>query len=128
MSENIQMICVINNRLNEELKVQSENLQWGKWYDPPNFKPVNIPQKFVKEAFHSHGRESSASGTQGTVVYQIGDNATETISISWDVTWAAGGSNKVSAATFNEDVAASITGFTGSGAVESVTITILDGR
>ena len=123
-SENIQMICTVNNRAKQELKVQSKDLDWGKF----TAEPVAIPSKAVLPAFRSTGRQGSASGTQGKVVYQIGDDAAAIITISGDVPWAPGASNKVTTSTFSEDVGASIAGFVGSGPVESVTITVVDGR
>jgi hypothetical protein len=127
-SENIQMICGINNRTDQELKVQSASLRWGKFEDSPNFPPVNIPAKTNKGAFRSSGRQGSAAGTEGTVVYQIGDDENATITIYWDVPWAPGASNKVTASTSDEDISASVEGFVGSGAVESVTVKVVDGR
>jgi hypothetical protein len=128
MSEMIQMICSVNNRTDQELKVKSSHLNWGKWDDVGNFPPVNIPAKTNKGAFRSSGRQGSASGTQGNVVYQIGDDAEAIITITWDVPWAPGAKNTVTATTFNEDVVASVEGFVGSGPVESVTVRVVDGR
>jgi hypothetical protein len=128
MSEMIQMICGINNRTDSVLTVKSEHLEWGKWEDVGNFPPVAIPAKTNKAAFRSSGRQGSASGTQGNVVYQLGDDPNAIITITWDVTWASGAKNTVSASTFNEDVSASVEGFVGSGPVESVTIKVVDGR
>jgi len=127
-SENIQMICGINNRTDHELKVKSKSLEWGKFEDSPNFPPVNIPAKTNKGAFRSSGRQGTASGTEGTVVYQLGDDENATITIYWNVPWAPGASNKVTADTSDEDISASVEGFTGSGSVESVTIKVVDGR
>jgi len=128
MSEMIQMICGINNRTDQTLKVQSKHLQWGKWEDVGNFPPVDIPPKTNKGAFRSSGRQGSASGTQGYVVYQLGDDPNAIITITWDVPWAPGAKNTVTATTFNEDVSASVEGFVGSGPVESVTVRVVDGR
>jgi hypothetical protein len=124
MSENIQMICSINNRTNQELKPQSKHLSWGKFTS----EPTAIPAKKTLEAFRSSGRQGSASGTEGTVVYQMGEDPKALITIFWDVPWKNGGNNVIKTGTFNEDVSASISGYDGRGAVEAVTITVVDGR
>jgi hypothetical protein len=128
VSENIQMICTINNRTDQELKVKSKFLNWGKWTDGPNFPPVAIPARTARPAFRSSGKEGLAEGTEGNVVYQLGDNEDEIITIYWDVPWAPGARNRVWATTFTEDVSASVEGFNGGGAVESVVVKVLDGR
>lgn len=130
MSENIQMICKINNRAKETLRLKSADLNWGKFDDSPNQYPVKAieAKRTADPAFRSSGRQGSASGTEGTVIYQLGDNADAWIKIYWDVPWAPGASNSVNTETFDPDVAASVDGFAGHGAVESVTINIIDGR
>lgn len=129
MAETIQFICAVNNRTGHELKLQSQHLDWGKFEDSPNFPPVDsiAAHKEVK-ALRSSGRRGSSSGTEGTVVYQFGDNADQWVKIYWDVTWCSGCDNKVHTSTFDEDVSAEVDGFTGSGSVEDVTIKIIDGR
>lgn len=128
MSENIQFICTINNRTSETLKVQSTELKWGKFDDSPNFWPIDIPARSEKGAFRSSGRQSSSSGTEGTVTYQLGDKKDEWIKIYWDVPWLSGARNTLKVETFDEDVLAAVHGFTGGGAVESVVITVADAR
>ncbi len=128
MADSLQMICHINNRTNQTLKFQSEHLVWGKWADPPNQYPVDVPPKESVLAFRSSGRSNSASGTEGYVVYQVGDESETTVTIYWDVPWAAGSSNKVTTKTSHQDIAASIEGFAGSGRVEDVIVKVVDGR
>ncbi|GAA1459255.1 aegerolysin family protein [Nocardiopsis exhalans] len=128
MADSLQMICHINNRTKQTLKVQSESLDHGKWYDPPNHYPVDVPSKETVLAFRSSGKSDTATGTQGQVVYQIGDDAEATVTISWDVPWLAGSSNTVTTKTSHQDIAASVDGFAGHGRVEDVTVKVVDGR
>lgn len=128
MSESIQMRCSINNRTNQVLKVDSDRLKWGKFYDSPNFAPVDIPAMSNQKAFRSSGKLGTASGTEGTVVYRMGDDPYAIITIYWDVPWKKNQNNVIRVTSFHQDVSVSVVGYTGQGPVESVTITVVDGR
>lgn len=128
MSDNIQMICHINNHARQELKVLDYHLDWGKFYDAPNQYPTDIPAKHEELGFRSSGRQGSSSGTEGWVRYTIGGDENAIIKISWDVPWLSGAHNMVKAGTTNEDIAAEIEGFSGTGSVEDVTVKVVDGR
>ena len=130
MSANIQMICAIDNRTKSYLKRQEVHLNWGRFDDAPNKYPQEVinPRELASPAFCSSGRLGSSSGTEGTVVYRLGDNTEEWVRIYWDVSWVPGVPNQVKTDTFNPDVAAVVDGFDPRGPVENVTIRILDGR
>ncbi|MFF0149409.1 aegerolysin [Amycolatopsis sulphurea] len=128
-SETIQFICTIDNRANVALTLQSKELKWGKFYDDPNFSPVEtIPSKKEIPAFRTSGKAGSSSGTEGTVVYQFGDDAKTVVTIYWDVTWCAGCDNHLKAEASDDDIAVQVTGWKGSGSVEAVVIKVVDGR
>lgn len=130
LAETIQMICTISNRTKYRLNLLGYHLDWGKFDDPPNQYPVGeIPSKqSVYPAFRSSGKQGSSSGTEGWVMYGLEGKQSEWIKIEWDVTWAAGASNSVNITTFDPDVAVQMSGFSGHGSVESVTLTVVDGR
>ena len=129
MAETIQFICNINNRTHETLKALPIDLRWGKCYDSPNVCPVDVPSKeVVTPAFRCSGKRGSASGTEGTATYQMGDDEKAWIKIYFDVTWCWGCSNKMHVEAFDEDIALEVEGFKGDGSVESVTIKVVDGR
>ena len=122
LGESDQMICMINNLTTVQLNMKIIQLQWGKW----TFGPVPIPPNQSIQAFSSSGRQSSPSGTEGSVTYMLGENGDDWITITFNVPWS--GDNSVTAKTFSPYFSATILGFTLHGSVESVTITVLDGR
>ena len=128
MAETIQFICHINNRTSVPLKLKSFDQEWGKCTDGPNQCPVEIAVKEQKLAFRCSGRRGSSSGTEGTAVYQLGDDPEVWIKIYWDVTWCAGCDNHLKTGASDEDIAVEANGFSGSGSVEDVTIKVIDGR
>ncbi len=81
--ESLQFNVTINNRFSEELKVvsQSTKIFWGKFVDGP----YNVPKKQSKIVFQAWGRDSSPSGTEGTVKYQVGDAQNIFFEIHWNV-------------------------------------------
>ncbi|MER5543471.1 aegerolysin family protein [Streptomyces sp. NPDC001118] len=124
MAETLIFVCTIENLTAAPLKVKSKELYWGKWVDRGNHEPIEIPAGERRQAFRTSGRQSSASGTEGKVVYQIGDEQTATVEIYWDVPWVSGSSNTVRVTPSNKYILAPMEGFVGSGSTESVTITV----
>jgi hypothetical protein len=116
--------CWIENLTGETLKVKSHKLEWGKFYDPPNQSPVDIPAGEKMKAFRSSGKDGAASGTEGTVVYQLGNKENETLEIYWDVPWGSS-TNTLKVTTYDrKKVLASPEGWNGKGTGEEVTITV----
>lgn len=124
MSENYQCHITINNRTDLNLRVNQEKLAWGHYTQ----EPVEIPKKSEARAFVAVGAYGSPSGTEGTVIYQVGDDANVTIKIYFDVPWAPLSHNTIKVESSNPDVAVQLIGFNGSGSVESCTIKVVDGR
>ena len=122
--ENYQCHITINNRSSEHLRLLKKDLQWGEFRDGP---VSDIQPHAETKAFVATGSVGPA-GTEGTVVYQIGDDANTTITIYFDIPTRPLSSNTVRADTSNPDVAAQISGFDGSGATESCDIKVIDGR
>jgi len=126
-----QMICAVNNRTAQTLKVSERwppKLVRGRFHEVPNFPPVDIPAKTVRGAFRASSSPGKEASVEGTVTYQIGDDQDAWISIDWDIAWFNGSKNTLKISTFNEDVGVTVAGFSDRGIVESVTITVVDGR
>jgi hypothetical protein len=123
MSDRYQCHITINNRARDTLKLLRQELQWGEYTKAP----VEIPKGIVAKAFSAQGKPWAPGGTEGTVVYQIGDDANSTITIYFDVPVTT--SNTLSAKTSHPDLAATVEDFRGSGTtVESCTIKVVDAR
>jgi hypothetical protein len=119
---NINISCWIENLTGETLKVKSHKLEWGKFYDPPNQSPVDIPAGEKMKAFQSS--EKTAPGTEGTVVYQLGDKENETLEIYWHVTLGNQPNTLKVTTCDRKKLLASQEGWTGKGVGEEVTITV----
>ncbi|MER8105998.1 aegerolysin family protein [Kitasatospora sp. NPDC094016] len=124
MAETLVFACTIENLTATPLKVKSVNLEWGKWEDRGNHKPVEIPAGKRLQAFRTSGRQSSSSGTEGTVVYQFGDDSDATVEIYWDVPWAPGANNTLKVNTSSKYIVVQTDGFVGSGSTETVTMNV----
>jgi hypothetical protein len=80
MSENIGIDIYLKNLNKLAITKQSDDLKWGKW-------DKNMPTQIAgNEIAHGTalGRKATGTGTQGSVVYMLPDNAT-TIKISFDI-------------------------------------------
>ena len=122
--ENYQCHLSINNRAHDHLRLLKSDLDWGVFRDGP---VTDIPPLTEVKAFVATGATGPA-GTEGTVVYQIGDDANTTVSVYFDVPTRPLSHNTVRADSSNPDVAAQVTGFDGSGSTESCTVKVIDGR
>jgi hypothetical protein len=128
MADSLQFHCTINNRCDVPLKLKGSSHSWGRWYPTESDQPKEVPAKQATKAFSSSGRTSSASGTEGYVIYQLGDDANAWIKIYWDVPWAPGSDNKVNLEESHEDIVVAMEGFVGSGSTESIILKVIDGR
>ena len=121
--QNYQCHITINNRASVDLVVDHEKVEWGEYLQAP----ANIPKKNGKKAFAARGVLGPA-GTQGEVVYRLGEDRGATVSIKYDIPTKPWESNVVTVTTSNPDIIASTEGFTGSGATEACTIKVADIR
>ena len=123
--ESIQCHMTLNNRTHGHLRLLKSQLDWGVFREGPL---SDIPPMVEMKAFVATGKPDLPGGTEGVVVYQLGDDANATITLSFNVTATPGGDNTVTADTSNMDIAAQLTGFHGSGASEVCNVKVLDGR
>ena len=122
MSENIQMNASIHNRSKKlALTLTDSGLDWGKWTMDP---PKSVAPSVVAVGPHSSGKQGSASGTQGHITYQLGDDENNWIKFSWDVPWAPGASNTYRTDIGSDDVIVTVSGWNGSGASEAPLIEV----
>ena len=122
--ENYQCHIVINNRTHDHLKLLKTDLPWGEFREGP---VADIPPQSETKAFVATGSVGPA-GTEGTVVYKIGDDANTTVSIYFDIPTRPLSSNTVRVDTSNPDVAGQVGGLAGKGSTESCTVKVIDGR
>ncbi|MFD5088693.1 aegerolysin family protein [Kitasatospora sp. NPDC058406] len=127
MSEQMFISCTINNRTKFKLKVQKYDLSYGKWEDVGNFPPIDIPAGKELAAFHSSGRKGAAAGTEGYVIYELGDDSGATIKIYWDIPWGSS-TNTLKVEPSDPDISVNIKGWVGSGAGEAPVLTVHDDR
>jgi phospholipase C len=122
--DNYQCHITIDNRTKSHLKLLKTNIVWGVFRTGPDQDLV--PMKSAP-AFIATGTPSRPAGAEGTVWYQVGDDANNTIKIYWDVPTTPFTSNRVTVeASKDEVVAVQLSGFNGSGAVEVCTIKVID--
>ena len=124
---NYKCDCTITNRSGSHLLHDKSDFKWGEFED--GHDPVaDIPPKSSDvKAFIAEGAVGFA-GTEGTVTYRFDDDANVVVTIYWNVPTTPGTSNTVTADTSDADVAATVKGLVGTGNMESVTITVVDGR
>lgn len=70
---------IIVNNSSTQMVFELENIIWGEWVDSP---PPFIPANGGTGTFIARGADGSATGTQGTVQYQMGDQG-PTITMSF---------------------------------------------
>ena len=128
MAQTLQFHCTINNRCSVPLKVKETQHSGGTWYPEEFSIPKNVPAKQVFQSFSSSGRKGSVLGTEGYIIYQLGDEADAWIKIYWDITWAPTIPNKVQVEESHDDIVVSMEGFIGLGLIENVTFKVFDGR
>jgi len=123
-----QCHVTISNRAATHVLFDKADLSWGVFQD--GHEPVKDigPKTNDVAAFVATGRPNLPGGSTGDVIYRFEDDQNVALTITWDVPAAPGASNKFDAAVSDPDVAATVKGFNGSGPVEAVTITIVDGR
>ena len=119
--QNYQCHVILDNKSTHHLRLLKNALKWGEFAEGPE-EDIG-PRKSMK-AFVARGA-TGLSGCEGTLTYQLGDDANNTISIYWDVPTSPWSSNTIKVDASDEDVAAMMSGFKGDGNIESVTIKIV---
>jgi hypothetical protein len=118
--ENYKCFITIDNKTPHHLKLQKQDIPWGRFQEGP--ERDLLPQT-SKTAFVASGNPGPA-GTEGTVWYQVGDDANKTLSIYFDVPTSSP-DNKVNTYTTDPNLAVGRSGFNGKGNVEVCTIRVL---
>jgi hypothetical protein len=122
MSENIQCNASIWNRSKGlKLALTGKDLSWGKWTEDA---PQLIAPGVTASGPHSSGRQGSASGTEGWVQYQLGDDENDWAKFSWDVPWAPGAANTYRTDVGSDSIIISVDGWHGSGASEAPIVSV----
>jgi hypothetical protein len=91
--ENYQCQIMINNRARDHLKLLKTEIPWGQFREGP---VPDLPPMTETKAFVATGSIGPA-GTEGTVTYQIGDDANTTVSVYFDIPTRPLSSNTVHA-------------------------------
>lgn len=117
-AERLQFNATIDNRFSEELKVVSNQLDWGKFVEGPN----PIPKKQVKLGFKTWGAAHSATGTTGYVKYQVGNNENKYFEIHWSIPFIQSSTHEIKNSS---DVKVNIEGWNGSYDSETVIIRVV---
>lgn len=122
--ENYQCHIMIDNRSSEHLRLLKQDIPWGTFHVGPekDVRPHTSTKAFVASGI------TGPAGTEGTVVYQVGDDANVTISIYFEIPTRPMSSNTVRVDSSNPDIAAQMSGFNGSGSTEVCEIKVIDGR
>jgi hypothetical protein len=125
MSDKYQCHITINNRTTTHLKYEKTDFPWGGFVEGP---VEDIPPKSEVKAFVAAGASFGPAGTEGTVLYRFEDDANVAVTIYFDIPTKPFSNNTVRATSSNQDVATTVEGLIGSGATESCTIRVVDGR
>jgi hypothetical protein len=119
--ENYKCFVTMDNRTAQHLKLQKQEIPWGRFQEGPE---KDLMPRTSKSVFVASGVAGPA-GTEGSVVYQLGDDANKTISIYFDVPTRPFSDNTVRVETSDPNLAAVLSGFKGSGNVEVCTIRVV---
>jgi hypothetical protein len=119
--DNYQCHITIDNRTDSHLRLLKTDLPWGVFKTGPE-KDL-VPKKSTL-AFVATGSPNVPAGAEGTVWYQVGDDANNTIKIYWDVPTTPFSKNRVTVENSKEEIMTQLTGFSGSGSVESCTVRV----
>jgi len=126
MSENCQCHVTINNRCSVPLKVQSAKTDWGKWFGVG--EPKEIAAKKTVQAFGAAGRQSSAAGCDGTVIYQLGDNPNDWVKIYYSVPLGTGKKCEFRVEESHDDIVAGVEGFNPDAWILNIMLKVVDAR
>ena len=110
----------IDNGTGHHLKLLKHDLPWGKFQQGPakDIMPGTSQVAFVAS------QNIAPAGPEGTVWYQLGDDANKTISIYFDVPTNPLKDNTVNVDTSDPNLSAARSGFNGKGNVEVCTLRV----
>jgi hypothetical protein len=112
----------IDNGTGHHLKLLGHDLPWGKFQRGPE---KNIMPRTSQVAFVA-SQNIGPAGTEGTVWYQLGDDANKTISIYFDVPTRPFSDNKVQVDTSGDpNLSAALSGFNGKQSDERCTVRVV---
>jgi hypothetical protein len=114
--ENYQCHITIDNRTTEHIRLLKKDTPWGVFKAGP---VADIGPKLTTVAFVATGKPGLPGGAEGTVTYQVGDDANQTVAIYYDIPATPFTSNTVRVDTSSDDIVAQLTGFRGDGSTES---------
>ncbi|MFD5088691.1 hypothetical protein ACFWOG_39560 [Kitasatospora sp. NPDC058406] len=117
--------CVIDNRTGALLKLQEDELFWGRW-ENRRYPLLALAAGAETLALAGVALSPATGSTSGYVVYRIDDDLQARIRIRWDVCWD--GSNALQVEPAEVGIRVEVTGWTGSAAEESVVLTVHDDR
>ena len=121
MSDGQQCHITIDNRTTSHLRLLKTDLAWGVFRDGPE-KDL-MPRKSAR-AFVATGAPFREGGAEGTVWYQVGDDANNTVRIYYDVPLRPFAKNTVTVEASKDEITVQLTGLSGTGPVESCTIKV----
>ncbi|WP_327682371.1 aegerolysin family protein [Kitasatospora sp. NBC_00458] len=127
MSEQNYIAVTIGNRTTTALEVQKHDLYSGTWEAEGDFPPVEVPAGKELTAFRASGRPGTAAGTEGYVVYELGDGSGATVKVYWDAPWGST-YNNLKVDSSDSGITVEVEGWSGSGVTEEVTLTVHDDR
>ena len=111
----------IDNGTGHHLKLLKHDLPWGKFQQGPakDIMPGTSQVAFVAS------QNIAPAGPEGTVWYQLGDDANKTISIYFDVPTRPFSDNRVQVDTSGDpNLSAVLSGFNGRGSDERCTVRV----
>jgi hypothetical protein len=112
----------IDNGTGHHLKLLGHDLPWGEFRQEP---AKDIMPRTSQVAFVANDRIGPV-GTEGTVWYQLGDDANKTISIYFDVPTRPFSDNKVQVDTSGDpNLSAVLSGFNGKSHDERCTVRVV---
>lgn len=123
MAEMYNCNITIDNETSLHLKFLKADLPWGIWVQEP-VKDI-MPEAPPVIAFKACGRPGLPGGCEGTVYYQLGDDANKTVKIYFDVTATPFTNNTVTAEGSTRKIGATLSGFKGSGTTESCIVSVV---
>jgi hypothetical protein len=118
----------LDNKSGRELKIKDVYIHWGKLYQYPE-KDQEVGKDTVENksfasgssfSLASCGRSDSASGTEGE--FSLYDGSEQVMKVYWSCPWS--GSNKFATYYVKEGWFPAATGWSTSGALGTITITI----
>jgi len=120
MSYDCRCTITIDNGTGHHLQLLKYDLPWGKFRQEPT---KDIMPGTSQVAFVAQGM--GPAGPEGTVWYQLGDDANKSITIYFDIPTTPLKDNTVTVDTSDPNLAAVLSGFTGRQSDERCTVRVV---